>query len=283
MARRETRGRGGNSAVEAQPLTTDAGAGGGPGPATNPGGGPGPVTNPGGGPGPVTDAGAGAGPGPATIQPTAALKALRPMGLRERKRMRTMAVIQQAALRLFAAQGYQATTVDQIAAAAGVSPATFFRYYPSKEDVVRSDEFDDLLLGELARRPPEENAYEAVAAACRAIIPYLEEARELVIERARLVLQTPSLHAQLWEAYRANLDMCATALALRLGQDPAGLEVRALAAAATAAAFEAMMAWVLSDGTADLSELLDRCLGGLSAGGLPLGAAGRPERPPNAD
>ncbi|HUJ75276.1 MAG TPA: TetR family transcriptional regulator, partial [bacterium] len=71
-----------------------------------------------------------------------------PTGLRERKKAKTRAVIQQHALRLMKEQGYQATTVEQIAEAAEVSPSTFFRYFPTKEDVVLYDVLDPVLMRE---------------------------------------------------------------------------------------------------------------------------------------
>ncbi|HVT68163.1 MAG TPA: TetR family transcriptional regulator, partial [Trebonia sp.] len=75
--------------------------------------------------------------------------------LRERKKARTRASLREHALRLFREQGYQATTVEQIAAAAEVSPSTFFRYFPTKEDVVLNDDMDTRVLAALARQPAE--------------------------------------------------------------------------------------------------------------------------------
>src|SRR6266702_4650622 len=83
-------------------------------------------------------------------------------GLRERKKARTRAAIRQHALRLFREQGYQATTVEQIAAAAEVSPSTFFRYFPTKEDVVLQDDMDTRMVEAFTRQPRDLTPIRAV-------------------------------------------------------------------------------------------------------------------------
>src|SRR6202050_991002 len=95
------------------------------------------------------------------------LGAPRPDGLRERKKARTRASLREHALRLFRDQGYTATTVEQIAAAAEVSPSTFFRYFPTKEDLVLQDDMDTRMAEAFARQPPELAPVAALRAAMR--------------------------------------------------------------------------------------------------------------------
>src|SRR5688500_17608443 len=89
-------------------------------------------------------------------------------GLRARKKATTRRALQEHALRLFLAGGYDATTVDAIVQADGVSHMTFFRYFPTKEDVVLADDYDPLLGELIAARPPDEPAIEALRHALRA-------------------------------------------------------------------------------------------------------------------
>src|SRR5262245_14325897 len=87
------------------------------------------------------------------------------IGLRERKKAKTRAAIQEHALRLFQEQGYNETTVEQIAEAAEVSPSTFFRYFPTKEDVALYDAFDPLFIEAFQNQPPSLSLMQALRAA----------------------------------------------------------------------------------------------------------------------
>jgi AcrR family transcriptional regulator len=80
-----------------------------------------------------------------------------PLGLRERKKIRTNETFQREAYRLFDENGYANTTVEQIAEAAEVSPSTFFRYFPCKELVLMADDLDRVTIDALARQPADLN------------------------------------------------------------------------------------------------------------------------------
>jgi len=97
-------------------------------------------------------------------------------GLRERKKARTRASLREHALRLFREQGYQRTTVEQIAAAAEVSPSTFFRYFPTKEDLVLQDDMDTRMVEAFERQPPGLGPVAAVRAAAREVFGSYSEA-----------------------------------------------------------------------------------------------------------
>lgn len=97
---------------------------------------------------------------------------------------------------MFRERGYEATTVREIAAAAGVSQMTFFRYFGSKEEVVFAGEHKSTVAAHLLARPADEPPVEKI---CNALIAGLlalsGEERQDLLERTRLVFATPALHA----------------------------------------------------------------------------------------
>ena len=188
--------------------------------------------------------------------------ASKPVGLRERKRQQTRATIQAAGLHLFATRGYDATTCEQIAAAAEVSPATFFRYFPTKEDVVLSDDYDDLILALLHDRPAGESPVQAVRRSLAAALEaaYAADA-DVIRERLRLVLSVPALRARLYEQQRATETLLARGLATRMDAAAGDLEVRAVAAAIVATAALGVEEWAEHGG--HLPAVVDRALAAL--------------------
>jgi len=188
--------------------------------------------------------------------------ASKPVGLRERKRQQTRATIQAAGLHLFATRGYDATTCEQIAAAAEVSPATFFRYFPTKEDVVLSDDYDDLILALLHDRPAGESPVQAVRRSLAAALEaaYAADA-DVIRERLRLVLSVPALRARLYEQQRATETLLARGLATRMDAAAGDLEVRAVAAAIVATAAVGVEEWAEHGG--HLPAVVDRALAAL--------------------
>ncbi|PVZ14514.1 TetR family transcriptional regulator [Actinomycetospora cinnamomea] len=188
-------------------------------------------------------------------------------GLRERKKAATRRAIQDHALRLFLDRGYDRTTVADIAEAAGVSPMTFFRYFPTKEDVVEYDEYDPVLAELVVARPAEEHALAAVGAAVAAALATLGEGElATVLVRTRLVLRTPALRARRSAGEGATRDLLAGALARREGREDATHAHRVAAAAAVAALTTALEIWVDEDGRRHLAAVVDEAFGALLDG-----------------
>lgn len=178
-------------------------------------------------------------------------------GLRERKKRRTRQAIQHHALRLFAEHGYEATTVEQIAAAAEVSPSTFFRYYPTKEDVVLTDEFDPLIVAAVLDRPAGETPVQALHEALMGMAPQMmADGGQETLERMRLVMAVPALRARLFESTGDTVRRAAKALAGRAGRATPGYEDDAVAAAYIGMAAAAILHW--AEHGDDPGELLER-------------------------
>jgi AcrR family transcriptional regulator len=153
-------------------------------------------------------------------------------GLRERKKARTRASLREHALRLFRQQGYQATTVEQIAAAAEVSPSTFFRYFPTKEDLVLQDDMDTRLVAALERQPPELGPVAAVRAATREVSgTYTAAEMDIVSETIRLSMTVPEIRARAMDEFGRTISVAAEAVGKRAGRPADDMAVRAVAGA----------------------------------------------------
>ena len=153
-------------------------------------------------------------------------------GLRERKKARTRASLREHALRLFREQGYQATTVEQIAAAAEVSPSTFFRYFPTKEDLVLQDDMDTRLIAAFERQPAELGPIAAVRAAMREVSgSYTAADMEHLSETIRLSMTVPEIRARAMDEFGRTISVMAEALGKRAGRPADDLAVRAVAGA----------------------------------------------------
>jgi len=189
--------------------------------------------------------------------------------LRERKKAKTRAAIQSHALRLFAAKGYDETTVDEIADAAEVSQSTFFRYFPTKEDVVLHDRYDPLMLQAFAAQPPELSPIAAMRGAMRSVLGSLPaDEREQERQRGMLVFSVPELRARALDQIAGTMDMFNEALAARLHRSPDDLAVRTFTGALIGVAISTLVA-VRDDPDTDYFELLDTALEHLE-GWIPL-------------
>lgn len=191
-------------------------------------------------------------------------------GLRERKRLETLHRIQEEALRLFDEQGYDATTIEQIAEAAGVSPSTFYRYFPVKEDVVVQDEYDPYIM-ELFQSLPKDMPPFAVIRALFADLfsQFSAEDADRIRRRAKMIYAVPALRARQHEQSRVTESFIGVMAAERTGRSEDDLEVRNFSAVVVAAMTAAVIAWTESDSRDDLTAVVSRCLDHLEAG-LPL-------------
>jgi AcrR family transcriptional regulator len=188
------------------------------------------------------------------------------LGLRERKKAKTRAAIQQHALRLFRKQGFAATTVDQIAEAAEISPSTFFRYFPSKEDVVLQDEYDPVLLEAFKAQPADMSPVRAVREAMRSIFGSLtEEEWTNEMQRQELIAQVPELRASVLQQVARAVEMLAVAAAERAGRRPDDLAVLTFAGAVVGVAMATLGA-ATAGSTKDFMTLFDAALDHLESG-----------------
>jgi len=185
-------------------------------------------------------------------------------GLRERKKQRTRDALVDAAFELFRRQGFDATTVDEIAEAVELSPRTFFRYFESKEDValtLQDQQFDTLYAAFAALR----HATVATVQACENGTAGFDAERFSCVQQ--MIRDNPAVYARSLEACTPRLDELGRRIAERMGVDPA-TDPRPVfvAAVATTAVQTAMAAWRAAEPDTPASALADRALSLLEQG-----------------
>jgi AcrR family transcriptional regulator len=181
--------------------------------------------------------------------------------LRERKKAATRRQLMAVALRLFETQGFENTTVEEIAAAADVAPRTFFRYFPTKVDVLFADHPDQvaLLRETLATRSPDEPIIDAVRRATFEGVKRVAADPSLFLTRSRLAASVPAAHAHSRYLDADYEDVIAEAVAVSRKTDTAAdLRARVIARAAWSATRAARDVWVASGGKRDPRKLVNQ-------------------------
>jgi TetR/AcrR family transcriptional regulator, regulator of mycofactocin system len=196
-------------------------------------------------------------------------------GLRERKKARTREALRDTAMELFSRQGFDGTTVEEIADSCEVSPRTFFRYFPTKEDVLFGD--SELrcaaLIEVLAAQPPELPPLVALYAAMRATALDYALDRKALVARSEIMQASPSLRAYKAEHQRGWEEAVIEELTRRVNVVDAvitPLDLRLLTATAIGALRVALDLW-LADADADIVVLFDAAFARVSEGFGTLG------------
>ncbi|MFD4972585.1 TetR/AcrR family transcriptional regulator [Streptomyces sp. NPDC093064] len=190
-----------------------------------------------------------------------------PMGLRERKKLKTRQAIRTATYALIEEQGYDATTIEQIADRAEVSPSTVFRYFPTKEDIVLTDEYDEIMLEELRARPVDEPWMDSLRHVMhKALALGMTDEPEVSRLRARLGVEVPAVRARMMESMSEAGLLIRQAIAARTGLDQDSLEVRVFAMSLMGGLMEVSLYWAENGCKGELSDLMDQAMDVLEHG-----------------
>nr|BFE53029.1 TetR family transcriptional regulator [Saccharothrix mutabilis subsp. capreolus] len=188
------------------------------------------------------------------------------LGLRERKKLATRQALSRAALRLAVERGLENVLVEDIAAAAGVSPRTFNNYFSSKAEAITSPQVDRArrLAVEVRRRPRGESLWEAILEAALEQYDVAEEPEWTT--GVRLLLSEPALIGEFHRASSAVERELAEAVAERTGTDVEQLYPRLVAASVGAAIQVATDRWVHTTPPAPLTPLVREAISQVAAG-----------------
>jgi len=189
---------------------------------------------------------------------------------RQRKKTATRDRIRACALRLFRQQGYEATTVEQIATAAGVSHMTFFRYFPAKEDVALSDSYDPLIAELIKQTPVTQPLIQRIRTALvQGLKQVYDTDRETMLAQNKLIVSAPALRERLWANQIATQQVILQALRGGEHGPDADFQTKVTVAACLAAATTAVLTWTENDGAPELPDLIEQAFETLThPGGL---------------
>ncbi|NED98736.1 TetR/AcrR family transcriptional regulator [Phytoactinopolyspora halotolerans] len=183
------------------------------------------------------------------------------LGRRERKKIEAMHHIQRVALDLFEADGYDAVTIERIAAEAEVSPSSVYRYFGTKERIVLYDEYDPQLVEafdrELAGHDPVTALQGALSTVFREI---MREDEELIRRRIRLAMNHPTVRSELIRDSEETEAQVRAIIARRTGRSADDLDILVVTAAIVRAFMAALSYWHTSGYQEPLDEVVDRTL-----------------------
>ncbi|GAA4053772.1 TetR family transcriptional regulator [Actinomadura miaoliensis] len=181
-------------------------------------------------------------------------------GLWARTRQAVRAEVARIAMELFLERGFEATTIDDIAAAAGISRRSFFRYFGTKEDIVLGDlaAQGEQIRERLQARPDDEDAWTALLNALRDT-PRLGQDEATMLKISKMLYGTPSLRARSIEKHLHWQTLLTSEIRRRLGTAPGDdhdLRANAIVACALTCLDIAGQAWTQSEGARPLEELV---------------------------
>ncbi|MGW5580485.1 TetR/AcrR family transcriptional regulator [Micromonospora chokoriensis] len=189
--------------------------------------------------------------------------------LRAHRRAETQRVIQAHAVRLFTERGYDATTVNDVAEAAGVSPMTVYRHFPTKEDLVLIDQHGQLVADRIAASPAAQPLVRRIGSALIESTTTVTGGRgggdlstsgQFLLARLRLMISTPALRAKHLDNTYALQQAIVTALGDDTTDADAAFHAHAAASACLAAMHTALVRWAEDDGRSELPDLIAKAL-----------------------
>ena len=190
------------------------------------------------------------------------------VGLRERNKRERRRRLEDLAIELFERDGFEKTTIEQIAGAAEIAPRTFFSYFATKDDLVLADYTDrlDRILHELDQRPSDEPAWEALRASFAAVADDYAAEADRLRRRFTIMAANPSVFARSLQLQAGWEQALTERLATRAGTGADDLRPRLLAATALAVMRASLQHWLTNGQATPLPDLVQRAFDQLGRG-----------------